>query len=296
VGGSETDSGLFGGGTMPISVMPTDTAEPTPETPATVNPDDPSAANPLVECASAVATGLDSRIDDFESGSDQILEVDNRSGGWYDYDDDTTSAVQTIERLKSEGAPGGGLGGVLHVSSDGFPSYSGVGFGLRWTETGSEHCYYDASYYDGMRFWARGSGSVRLALQNPSVRPVSMGGTCPDDASCYDSHGYDFTLNTDWTEYSVSFSTLEQAGWGTPVGAFDPSKLFTVEFQFASGSGYDLWLDDVDFYKDGEPAPEPEPEPTTSAPTDTTPPDAAPPTPVFDAGVAAALDASLDGG
>src|SRR5262249_40896384 len=103
---------------------------------------------------------------------------------------------------------------------------------------------------------------VRIALQNPAVRPVDSGGTCPADASCYDSHGYNFTATDDWVRMQLSFESMKQAGWGTPVGPFDPTQLFTVEFQFTAGGAYEIWLDDVGFYKEGDPVP---PEPTPEA-------------------------------
>jgi hypothetical protein len=139
--------------------------------------------------------------------------------------------------------------GVMHAQSEGFPRYSGIGFGLRWTETNGEHCYYDASYYDGISFWIRGTSNVRIALQNPSVRPVAEGGTCPADATCYDSHGFDVAVTEEWTQHNLSFDVMQQLGWGTKVGAFKPEELFTVEFQFTPGVAYDIWLDDLSFFK-----------------------------------------------
>jgi hypothetical protein len=180
--------------------------------------------------------------------------------------------MQLLDWIGTDEAAVGGTG-VLHAQASGFPEFSGIGMGLRWTETGSEFCYYDASYYDGFSFWAKGSGGVRVALQNPSVRPIAVGGTCPADAACYDSHGMDFTLSSGWTHYQVGFAGLSQAGWGTPVGEFVPSELFTIEFQFSPGGTVDLQLDDLAFFVDGEPVePEPvEPEPVEPEPVEPEP-------------------------
>jgi hypothetical protein len=251
----QSDAGLFGGDPPPVSVVePSDPVDPPPAA-----DDGPSAESPLTACETAVALGEDPRIDDFEDRNSDTLAVDNRGGGWYDYDDDTSAAVQVVEWIEAEGASPGSTA-VLHVQSAGFPEYSGVGFGLRWTETGAEHCYYDASYYDGIAFWVKGNASIRLALQNPAVRPVDMGGTCPLDAACYDSHGYQFVATDEWTGFRISFSSLTQAGWGTPVGAFKPQELFTAEFQFTGGSAYEVWFDDISFYKEDEtPSPDPVP-------------------------------------
>lgn len=252
---TEEDGGLFGGGAPTITVEePPPAASEMPDGPAP-DPNAPNADNPLVQCASAVGLGDDPRIDDFEDHDEFILAIDNRDGGWYDYDDDSNDP-QLVEWLAEPGSSDGSLG-VMHVQSSGYGEYSGVGFGLRWTETGAEHCYYDASYYDGIEFAVRGNGGLRIALQNPAVRPVAEGGTCAAGATCYDSHGYNFTAGANWATIRVSFENMKQAGWGTPAGVFDPTQLFTAEFQFVADSAYEIWLDDVRFYKEGEPEPLP---------------------------------------
>lgn len=253
---TEDDGGLFGGGSPTITVdEPPPVASEMPEAP-TPDPNAPNADNPLVECMSAVALGEDPRIDDFEDHDEFILAVDNRDGGWYDYDD-LSNDPQLVEWVAGAGSSEDSLG-VMHVKGGGFGQYSGVGFGLRWTETGAEHCYYDASYYDGIEFAVRGNGGVRIALQNPAVRPVAEGGTCAAGDMCYDSHGYNLTASTDWVRIRVSFDNMKQAGWGTAVGPFDPTQLFTAEFQFSGGAAYEIWLDNVGFYKEGEPLPDDE--------------------------------------
>jgi hypothetical protein len=261
--------------------------EPEPTAPApAIDENVPSAAHPLQACDSAVAVGENPMIDDFEDLDDIPLVVDNRDGGWYSYTDDSATTPLVLEWITTDDPAVSGSG-VMHVQGSGF-EYSGVGFGLRWTETGSEFCYYDASYYDGIAFWAKGGGTVRLALQNPSVRPVAEGGQCPDTASCYDSHGDDVTLTPDWSYFRVGFAGVTQAGWGTPVGDFLPEELFTVEFQFPSGTSYDVTIDDVAFYNDGDavPAQEPIPEPQPVAE----------PEPVEDAGPAEVPDAGAPSG
>jgi hypothetical protein len=254
-----------------------------------------SADNPLVKCESAFATGADPMIDDFEDLNDETLAVDNRAGGWFAYDDQTGESPVALTWETVEGAPSEGAG-ALHVTGSGYDVFSGIGVGLRWTESGSENCTYDASYYDGITFWARGDVSVRVTGQNPSVRPVAAGGTCPDDGICYDSHGLSVPLDDEWTEYQVAFSALTQVGWGDDVGDFLPDALFVIEFQFPSGISYDVWIDDLAFYRSSEDEPEvpeePDPAETDGGATTT------------DSGVGAMADGgdppsqpeSLDGG
>lgn len=235
----------FGPGTGPVVV---EEPEPLPPEPAPSDEDTPTEENPLVACPGAVAVGEDPVIDDFEDLNLRTLQVDNREGDWYSYTDTSTDDTQTLEFATTD-EPAVDGSGVLHVTGPGSFEYSGVGMGFRWTETGTEYCYYDASYYDGVSFWARGNASLRFAIQNPSVRPVASGGGCPADATCYDAHGYDFTLTETWTQYQIAFSALEQQGWGTPVGPFLPNEAFTMEFQFLQGTSYELYLDDVSFYR-----------------------------------------------
>lgn len=280
-GGDETDD-LFTSGAPPVAVDDTD-VDPAP-TPAPAVADDP-----LVACPGAVAVGESPLIDDLEDGDSRILVIDNRDADWYVYQDDSGGS-HTLS-FESTDDPAVDGSGVLHVAGGPFDQYSGLGLGLRWSETGDERCYYDASHYEGLRFWARGDAGIRVALQMPEVRPVSMGGTCPDDAACYDSHGVNFDIGPEWTLYEVPFSSVTQSGWGHRVGSFDPSKLFTIEFQFTGGSTYDFWLDDLTFY--GEDTAVPDAGASDAGTSDAGTSDAgAPPEPLGDASMPDSADAS----
>jgi hypothetical protein len=191
-------------------------------------------------------------IDDFEDGNPASLAVDGRAGGWYPYNDETPGAAQLLELVIDDSAPAPG-NGVLHTTGSGFTTFSGFGLGLRWTETGSESCYYDASYYSGVTFWARGSASLRVTLQNPSVRSVGSGGTCPNSEVCFDAHGLGVTIDAEWRQYRIDFESVTQAGYGLAVGAFRPQRLAAIEFQLGAGTTYEMWLDDVAFVRRGAP-------------------------------------------
>ncbi len=237
----EFDGG-FGGTAPSISIDESDVSEPEPET-----QDGPNEENPIMVCDSAVGVGESMMIDDFDDRDLESLAVDNRGGGWYAYDDGTPDA-QLLMGTENDDSTEGAGNGVLQVIGDVFDDFSGVGVVLRWTETGNEYCSYDASLYEGITFWARGRGNVRVALQNPSVRSREFGGECPDDAGCFDSHGTNILLTEQWTQFQVSFADVDQAGWGLDVGEFVPDELFVIEYQFTPGVDYELWLDELAFY------------------------------------------------
>ncbi len=244
VGAMDTDSDLFGGGMAPELEV----EEPTPTEPEPDTAESPD-SDPIVACASAVAVGENPVIDDFDDLDLVPLVTDNREGSWYSYTDGTPDAELMLSAVSGNSPDG--EDGVLEVIGDAVDQYSGIGMGLRWSETGAERCWYDASLYDGLTFWARGRGSVRVALQNPSVRPQELGGQCPPESTCFDSHGTDIVLTEEWVQYEVAFDAITQAGWGSPVGAFVPAELFLIEFQFTPGVDYEMWLDDLTFYGEG---------------------------------------------
>jgi hypothetical protein len=124
---------------------------------------------------------------------------------------------------------------------------------MRWNGASGERCVYDASPYTGIRFWTRGNDvSVRLIATNPVIIPTSEGGTC--EVECWDNHGVAFTAPSEWTEVFVPFTELAQR-WTTPLVAFDATGIFTVEFTLDVDLDYDIWIDDLGFYVDGEELP-----------------------------------------
>lgn len=226
---------LFGGGAS----APTTSADAV-ETSSDVQ----APAEPIVACAYAVGGAGSPLIDDFEDGNVTTLEHDGRAGTWFFYDDATGGARTDSVELDPQGERSGR---VLSFATQGFTDWgSGFGVGFNWN---SGQCTYDASAYDGVEFWLRGEGTARVTLQNLSVRPIALGGRCPVDAACFDSHGVDLTLPPTWTHFRLAFSEFEQAGWGTNVGPLDAGALYVLEFQFGSVVDHSLWLDDVTFYR-----------------------------------------------
>jgi hypothetical protein len=88
------------------------------------------------------------------------------------------------------------------------------------------------------------------------VETVEQGGSTPN----YDAHGKTITISgSDWTKYTVSFTELAQAGWGTPY-TFDKTKIAKIAWKLKGentvGSG-SFYVDDVSIvgtYEVGFPA------------------------------------------
>ncbi len=126
----------------------------------------------------------------------------------------------------------------------------------------------DASCWDGVAFWAkRGSDSggtaITVAVGDPSTNPggdpacvsaasVVEAGTESSDTSKCDVRGIVVTLKDEWQFFTIPFGDLVQKGFGVQVpGPLDTGNLVKLQFLIAAGD-WDLWLDDVSFYKTKE--------------------------------------------
>ena len=59
-----------------------------------------------------------------------------------------------------------------------------------------------------------------------------------------------FTVTDDWQLYLLPWDALAQ--WPCPnrlAGGIDPADIAKIEIKFVQGSTYDLWLDNVAFYR-----------------------------------------------
>jgi hypothetical protein len=107
---------------------------------------------------------------------------------------------------------------------------------------------YDAHTYQGITFFAKigpdTAPEVRVNLTTPQTLP--QGGTC---SVCYDSFGKTISFTTEWKQYVLAFGDLQQRGFGDMVPFFDANHVYTVTFGFAGPSPFDLWIDDIAFYR-----------------------------------------------
>jgi hypothetical protein len=111
---------------------------------------------------------------------------------------------------------------------------------------------YDAAAYGGISFWAKidAGSSSGLRVLFPDKDTLPDGGLCQmfgtaAATQCYDHYGKRIFLTTEWTKYTISFSSLTQDGWGRAGGGFDPSTIYEVQFQLPTNATFGVWIDDV---------------------------------------------------
>jgi hypothetical protein len=105
----------------------------------------------------------------------------------------------------------------------------------------------------GITFWAKiGSGAtpnVQVSFPDKDTDPT--GGLCDPSSTgatgCYDHFNARLILNTTWTQQTLLFNQLVQDGWGNIAPAFDPTTLYSIQFNVAAGSTFDVWIDDLAF-------------------------------------------------
>jgi len=187
-------------------------------------------------------------IDDFEDGDFQLPANPTRggrAGSWYLFSDGTGIGTYDVFAIKrgSKSVEG------LRVQGSGFSGWgSGIGVDLnRSGASDSSKLAYDAAAYSGITFWARAASSSAVKVALPDVDTDSAGMTC---SSCGRHYSKFVQIGTDWQRFTVAFSDLavEPGGVPTPTG-FKPSGVVSVQFWFASGQNYDLYIDDVALVK-----------------------------------------------
>lgn len=194
----------------------------------------------VLECSFA-ANGSLPTLDDFEDGNLLLRTNEQRAGEWYTFTDETAGCAKLgVESADSSQA--------LHFSGGGFSRW-GAGFGvsLAWSQAQSGVCTYDLSAYSGVRFRARGKGTLRLNFPSRKSAFKSAGGECADSEGCFDQQGRNIGLSADFQEVVVSFCALGQRGFGPPLGALDTTQVTNLNFLVPGSNDFDVWLDDIEF-------------------------------------------------
>ena len=180
-------------------------------------------------------------LDDFDDG-DRFFRAGPINGSWYLVSDATAGTLNPSSDDELPTKPGANdSAGALHVSGSGFTSWgAGIQGGLN-----IDGCYVDLTAQTGVSFYARGSGTLLFSVATKQTIPTADGGTCI--GTCYDNFEFAIVLTNTWKSYSVPWSMLHQAGWGT-AATFRLNQIKYLQFSFAAGTSLDLYLDEVSFY------------------------------------------------
>jgi expansin (peptidoglycan-binding protein) len=189
-------------------------------------------------------------IDDFTDGDIVILPNDGRIGSWYTYNEDAARPA----------APNP-VDGAMHATGSHTGAaqtpYGGIGVDLNNANadakgpSSSSRQTYDVSQFDGFKFRIKAgsqSKSIRFEVVTYAIATTAERGGCSGDG-CFDAHGKDVPLTSDWVEVKVPFSSLVQEGWGQQK-AFDATKVLGVAFEDLTSSSWDFWIDDFALYED----------------------------------------------
>ena len=194
-------------------------------------------------------------IDDLEDGDGRIIAAAGHQGPWHTFNS-SNGGNQTPPFGGTFVPEAGGAEGsmyAVHTVGDGY-SYAGVGFDLDNATTQEESPQsqsFDASAWDGIVFWAKGTAKLRIEFSMKSFVPRDRGGSC--DTNCWDVYGNATVagqLTADWKQYKIPFGGMQRESGGTSP-PFDPSQLMDVSFKHTGQNDhFDFWIDKVQLYKD----------------------------------------------
>lgn len=192
-------------------------------------------------------------IDDLEDNDARILQNNGRQGPWHIFNDQGNGGNQQPSNSNFLPEKGGANGTMyaVHTTGEGF-GFAGVGFDLNNAETTPESSKsqpFDASGWDGIAFWAKGTASLRVEIPTRNFVPQDRGGSCSND--CWNVYGADLPggLDADWREYRVPFSSLKRES-GSTEPAFARDQLMSVSFRHNGNARFDFWIDEVRFYSE----------------------------------------------
>ena len=199
-----------------------------------------------------VPQGSVARLDDFNDGDSVAVPEADREAYWFTVHDDSGG---TLEPANAFLPVPGGVDGTLaaHITAADFTIW-GAAFVANISHETGVRCPYNASRFAGLRFVAKGHGTVRAQLGMPGIIEKEFGGSCDPDSGqiCYDFHGKFITLTADYQTYELPWSDFQQRNFGRQV-PFDPATIFSLQFSFETADlPVDFWLDNVELW-DGVP-------------------------------------------
>jgi hypothetical protein len=193
-------------------------------------------------------------IDDLEDNDARILMGKGRQGPWHIFNNQGNGGNQQPSPFAPEKGGAKDTMFAVHTSGEGF-EFAGVGFDLNNAEMTAESAKsqaYDASIWDGITFWAKGTGSLRVEIPTRNFVPRDRGGSCTND--CWNVYGLDLPggLAAEWREYRIPFAMLKRES-GSTTPSFARAQLMSVSFRHQGNARFDFWIDEVRLYDEPRP-------------------------------------------
>jgi hypothetical protein len=205
--------------------------------------------NTCVATPLAVANAV---ISNFDDAADMGLDVMAVSpGGKWTVDKDGSSGTATLA-VEDTGATDQKK--AAHFHGSGLTTW---GADIAATFSGPTTPI-DGSTYTGISFkvkagTANKATALIVKLQNADSLPAC--GMCdPNDMTtkaCYAGYAASATFSgTGWTTVQIPWTMLKAPAWGLHTSTtIDPKQLFVISIAVDKGIDFDLWIDDVAFYK-----------------------------------------------
>ena len=200
-------------------------------------------------CAAPSPLSDEAHVEDFEDGDNRLFGGFEREGYWYSATDHTPSSsvfppegtFQASKLPDGEATLDNQM--AAHLTAEGQKDW-GVTWGTTLRHVGAAgKCALNVSRFRGLRFRARGTGSVTLRFGMPEDVASEYGGRCVE--RCWDLHSTTLHLSPDWQTREVRWDQLQQAGWGKAV-RFDPERLLSIELAASPANlPANLWVDDL---------------------------------------------------
>ena len=199
-------------------------------------------------CAEATPPSETALVDDFEDGDAKPFKGYQREAWWFTVSDDTPgSRLSPDSKFTPASLPASEASKdnafAAHITASGQTEW-GMLFAttLRASNAGVR-CPLNVSAFRGVKFRAKGTGTIQFKVDVPGTTPTDYGGEC--SKGCYDAPGKVIRLGERWEDHVVLWEQLQQGGWGTEV-RFDPARVLGLGFSVGIAAlPADFWIDDV---------------------------------------------------
>lgn len=207
-----------------------------------------------VMCPLVSSNPMDALVDDFEDGDAGLPMRGGRVGGWYIATDGT--GVLEVPATDPNMPPAlsrpgyDGRGYAFRAEGGYFTDWGAVMGVSLLAPPGRPLCPYDVTPQRAVTFYLKAAVSddeLRVNLPTTETLDKALGGTCQTSEKCDDHFGITLTgLPVVWTQVTVPFDKLTQAGWGT-AKRLDLRHVLDIEFSLKASTTFDVWIDQVEF-------------------------------------------------